>query len=184
MAFILLEREQKPIRLRGRKVIPSTISVLSKDTLVDGEYIGVRSKKKVNLLNHGGTLIAAPELREAYYISNMTPATLGEEASRIDSDEVFVVPEDFQKIKKYTFMKYTIKDVWRDVFNSFWIPCSLFDQHCKLGAGWIKVSTQEIILMDGLLPKQTNQLQIRLSNNSLSDSNYGMIIAGLKEIDF
>ncbi|MFD3269977.1 hypothetical protein ACE3MS_07515 [Paenibacillus dendritiformis] len=61
---------------------------MNKEELVNGEYIGARSRQKVNLINHGGMLLAAPDLRDAYHISNMIPATLSKKAALIECGEI------------------------------------------------------------------------------------------------
>ncbi|MBE1446738.1 hypothetical protein [Paenibacillus sp. OAS669] len=183
MSFILVEREKRPIKLRRKKVIPSTISVLNRDTLVDGEYIGVRSHQRVNLLNHGGSLLAAPEFRDAYYISNMIPATLDEGAAQIENDEVFVDEKKLSKVKRYSFENYIFTDVWKDTFNSFWVPCSFSVQNHRIGSGWLKVSTKEIILLEGSIPRQSNNILVNFLL-SLWDTKNEVMLDNLKEIGF
>lgn len=73
MAFILIEHSQEPLKVRERMVVPSTISIL--DSPVKGEYIGVKSKQKISLINHGGFMKVAADVREAYHLSNIIPAT-------------------------------------------------------------------------------------------------------------
>lgn len=181
MSFILLEHEKRPIKLRGKKVVPSTVSVLSKDTLVDGEYIGVKSRQRVNLINHGGTLIAAPELRDAYHISNMIPATLDEEASEIECDEIFVTEKNVSQVKRYTFEGFSASVLWNEIFSSFWIPCNYYLESNRVGTGWLRVSTQEIICIDSLLPKQSEVIQA-ISLLPLLGSKIEVTLANVVEI--
>ncbi|MFL1675785.1 hypothetical protein [Paenibacillus dendritiformis] len=61
---------------------------MNKEELLNGEYIGARCRQKVNLINHGGMLLAAPDLRDAYHISNMIPATLSKKAAVIECGEI------------------------------------------------------------------------------------------------
>ncbi|MDR9857323.1 hypothetical protein RJP21_27380 [Paenibacillus sp. VCA1] len=182
MSFILIEHEKRPIKLRGKKVIPSTISVFNKDTLEDGEYVGVRSHQRVILINHGGSLIAAPELRDVYKISNMIPATLNEEAVQIECDEIFVKINDLSKVKRYSFKEYTVTDIWKDTFSLYWIPCS-FSVENTIGYGWLRVSTKEIILTEGFIPMQSNNIQVNLLL-SFEGSKSEVTLNNLEEIDF
>lgn len=80
---------------------------MNKEELVNGEFIGVRSRQKVNLINHGGMLLAAPELRDTYHVSNMIPATLSKKAALIEFGEIlfFVSANNRLDIKRYVTSK-------------------------------------------------------------------------------
>ncbi|KQO15423.1 hypothetical protein [Paenibacillus sp. Leaf72] len=183
MSFILLERERKPIKLRGQKVVPSTISALSKNLLLEGEYVGVKSGKKVTVINIGGSgLIAAPELRDAYSISNIIPATLSEDAVQLECDEIFVIYKNILDVKRYIFEGISTKEFWEDVFNSFWVPSDYYIGNKRLGTGWIRISTREIILINGSIPKNEN-LQI-ISMKSIFNSKSNLILENISEIGF
>lgn len=162
MSFLLIERDKKPIKWRGRKVVLSTISVLNRDALADGEYFGVKSQRRMQLIHHGGSLIAAPELRDVYHISNIMPATLDEEAAHMECGEVLAAAKDLSKIKRYLFEEYTVIEAWSDTWNPFWIPCSFSVESNTIGKGWLRVATQEMILADGFMLKPSKPIKVHL----------------------
>ncbi|SFE87016.1 hypothetical protein SAMN04487969_108141 [Paenibacillus algorifonticola] len=175
MSFILLERERKPIKLRGQKVVPATITALNRNLLLEGEYVGVKSGKKVTIIHIGGSgLIAAPELRDAYSISNTIPATLSEDAVQLDSDEIFVVYERILDVKRYVFEGISMNNFWDDVFYSFWVPSDYYIDNERIGTGWIRISTREIILINGSIPKN-EKIQV-ISTHSISNLKINLIL--------
>ncbi|WJH31208.1 hypothetical protein N6H13_11980 [Paenibacillus sp. CC-CFT742] len=146
--FILIEREEKPVRLRGNRVVPSTITVHSQAGLGLGKYVGFRSGIHVNLINCGGVIMAAPEAKHAYKLGNFVPATLSEEAVQSHASELFVREEDLPAVQEYTFSiihSKGIKELYDEATQSIWIPGKFYVGQENVLLGWIRVSTKEIV---------------------------------------
>jgi hypothetical protein len=133
--FILHEHSARPMRLRGNKIIPATIIPLFKECLECKEYVGLQSGIKARVLNVGGHLNPAPECKDAYYLSNVMPATLDEAASNAGNGEIFVPVNSTYKVELFTV--YEVETVnWPASLNGFWISVSFNQDNLMCGYGW------------------------------------------------
>ena len=91
MAFILVEHESKPIKLKGNRVVLATISPLNIDELKTGQYVGIKTGLKVELMNFGGFIGYTSQAKKTAYLAKETPATLDEMACTAANGDVFVL---------------------------------------------------------------------------------------------
>ncbi|MWJ29733.1 MULTISPECIES: hypothetical protein [Saccharibacillus] len=155
----MIEHEQKPLKLKGKKVIPSLISTLDKDELPLGQYVGVNSNLKVSLINEGGFVNAAPHLRAVYDVINVHPATLGEEATDAKVNEIFRLEKSDAVVSEFSFSRFLhfLKESEIELVKSFWIP-GVFKHSKGMNRGWINLSRKEMIFekdaFNSLVPQE------------------------------
>lgn len=149
MSFILIEHEKLPIRVKGKKVILATISVIDIEIIVPGTYIELSNDTIISLINLGGFLSVAPEMKEAYYLANIIPATLSEAANKANDGEIFVSADTKTKILKLV-AENNYEDQWPDFLQGFWIPSKFYIQDSILGYGWFNKgdSSSKAIVID------------------------------------
>lgn len=150
MSFILIEREDNPVRLRGNRVIPSTITFHNKDGLILGDYVGFRSGLQVRLINYGGMILAAPEAKYAYKLGNLIPATLSEEVVHCHASELFVREAELPTVREYSFSVIHTEDMnqtYDEITTSMWIPGNIYVGQEQELLAWIKISTQEMVVI-------------------------------------
>lgn len=152
MAFMLLEHSARPMKLRGNKITPAAVIPLTKGRLSAGDYVGTRSGLTMKLINCGGYISAAPEARDAFYLSDVTPATLDEAASGAQDGEVFVPAPGVWHIQR--LKADGIKPLhWPDSLDGYWITVSFAQNHLDRGRGWFRKTgaTGGMILVNGEL---------------------------------
>lgn len=145
--FICIEHEQKPLKLKGNKVIPSLIGKLDKDSLVPGTYVGLYSGLKVKLLNEGGFVQADPHLRALYEVANICPATLGEEAAAVRNNEVFSRANGDVQGRRLLFrvLLHDLRKEDEERLRDFWIPGSVTYANGR-NRGWVNLKNKEMLL--------------------------------------
>ncbi|MEC0210449.1 hypothetical protein ABEX47_19260 [Paenibacillus ehimensis] len=152
MTFMLLEHSPRPLKLRGNKITAATVIPLSKERLAACDYVGTKSGLTMKLINCGGYISAAPEAKDAFYLSDVTPATLDEAASGAQDGEVFVPIHGTWRIHR--LQAAGIKPLhWPDSLDSYWITVSFVQNHLVRGCGWLRQTgtTGEMILVNGEL---------------------------------
>lgn len=142
--FILTEHECKPLKLRGNKVIPSTISTFTNNPLPLKKYVGLNSGIRTQLINEEGTLNAGPHLREVYYTTNLHPATLGDEAVLAERNELFVLDGIEHDITKFSFeiVNHSITKEDLELIDDYWVPGNFGGEN----NGWIHLNGNTAIL--------------------------------------
>ncbi|MCM3271875.1 hypothetical protein [Paenibacillus elgii] len=152
MTFMLLEHSPRPLKLRGNKVTAATIIPLSKERLSAGDYVGTKSGLIIKLIDSSGHLTPGPEAKDAFYISDVTPATLDEAAAGAQDGEVFVPARGAWRIHR--LQADGIKPLrWPDSLDGYWITVSFVQNHLVQGCGWFRktATTGEMILVNGEL---------------------------------
>ncbi|MGZ7445795.1 hypothetical protein [Paenibacillus sp. TH7-28] len=151
--FILLEHSLRPCRMRGNKVIPATIIPLDKERLEINCYIGMKSGARVRVLNFGGHIKPAPESKDAFYLSDVIPATLDESASNAMDGEVFIPVSSSCKVELLAIND--IKPIyWPESLNGYWISVSFNQKNQIRGYGWFCKKNEligEAVLVNGEL---------------------------------
>lgn len=137
MAFILIEHETKPIKLKGNKIVPATISPLRADRLEAGEYIGIESKQKIKLLNFGGFISYTPQAKMTAHLAEDIPATLDENACNAKDGELYVAVESASNVQQVIFSKIITQN-W--VNSDFWIASLFYHNDILIGEGWFKIN--------------------------------------------
>ena len=77
MCFLVLEHDQRPMKIRGEQVIAATIIPLHSDAVSAGLYIGARSGHVLEVKFLGLLADAVPEARPAYAAMRAVGVTLG-----------------------------------------------------------------------------------------------------------
>lgn len=150
--FILLEHSLRPWRIRGKKVTPATIIPLDKERLETNRYVGMKSGVTVCVLNFGGHISSAPESKDAFYLSNVMPATLDESASNAMDGEVFIPISNTCKVELLAINE--IEPInWPESLNCYWISVSFSQNNQVRGYGWFCKNNKlsEAILVNGEL---------------------------------
>ncbi|WP_088830485.1 hypothetical protein [Paenibacillus tyrfis] len=152
MTFMLLEHSARPLRLQGNKITAATVIPLSKARLSAGDYVGATSGLIIRLISCSGHLTPGPEAKDAFYLSNATPATLDEAAAGAQDGEVFVPTHGTWRIQR--LLAEGIKPLhWPDSLDDYWITVSFVQNHLVRGCGWLRKTgaTGEMILVNGEL---------------------------------
>lgn len=150
--FILLEHSLRPLKLRDRKVTPSTIIPMDIEQLKPTEYIGIKSGKRIGALNFGGQITPAPEAKDAFYLSKVMPATLDESSSNATDGDIFVPSNE-----ACTIELIKINDIkainWPDSVNGYWISVRFYQNDQFKGNGWFYKNNGggEALLLNGEL---------------------------------
>ncbi|KPV55617.1 hypothetical protein QJ48_32110 [Paenibacillus sp. A3] len=152
MTFMLLEHSPRPLKLRGNKITAATVIPLSKERLSAGDCVGTKSGLIIKLISSSGHLTPGPEARDAFYLSDVTPATLDEAAASAQDGEVFVPIHGTWRI--HQLQADGIKPLhWPDSLDGYWITVSFVQNHLVRGCGWLRktATTGEMILVNGEL---------------------------------
>lgn len=148
--FILLEHSLRPLKLRDKKVTPSTIIPAGIEQLRTTEYIGIRSRKRISALNFGGHISPAPEAKDAFYLSKVMSATLDESASNATNGDIFVPSNEACTVEILTINEIRAIN-WPDSVNGYWISVRFYQNDQIKGNGWFYKSDGggEAILLNG-----------------------------------
>ncbi|TVX94889.1 hypothetical protein [Cohnella terricola] len=148
--FILLEHSLRPLKLRGKKVTPSTIIPMHIEQLKPTEYIGIRSGKRVSALNFGGHITPDPEAKDAFYLSKVMPVTLDESALNAINGDIFVPANEACSVEILTVNEIRAIN-WPDSVNGYWISVSFYQNDQFKGNGWFYKNEggSEDILLNG-----------------------------------
>lgn len=128
-------------------MIPSLISTLDKDSLASGTYVGLHSGAKVELINEGGFIQAAPHLKAVYEVANIRPATLGGEAATVSDNELFIKENSDVRVGEFSF-DVLLHDLQKDdeaLLRPFWIPGTFTCANEGI-RGWINMKGKKLLL--------------------------------------
>lgn len=140
------------MKLRDKKVTPSTIIPLDVEQLKTTEYTGIRSGKRVSVLNFGGLITPAPEAKDAFYLSRVMPATLDEFGSSATNGDVFVPSNEACTVEFLSINDIKVMN-WPDSVNGYWISVRFYQKDELKGKGWFHINNGagEALLLNGKL---------------------------------
>ncbi len=164
MAFLLIEHECKPVKLKGNKVVPSIISPLRGEELKHGEYIGIMSKYRIKLLNYGGFVGYTPQMKKVAYLSKEIPATLDENACSVLNGELFIPLDRVIKVHQVVFNKIVTGD-W--IYSDLWVPSQFFNNDIYIGEGWFRLNDQS---NQAIIISEVRELELPVKVSAIYDS--------------
>lgn len=100
MAFILLNIDKKPMRLKGVSVLAAIAVHSGVGVVAKGAYKGIRSQAVVHVMGSGGVTFPVAEARMAFEASKPVPLTLESSAAGVADvlNEVFVPRGDTPRL--------------------------------------------------------------------------------------
>ena len=164
MTFVLIEHETKPMKLKGDKIVPATISPLRVEELKEGEYIGVISKQRIKLINFGGFIGYTSQSKKIAHLSSDIPATLDEYACNATNGELFISVDIASSVHHVVFNQIITQN-W--INSDFWIPCLFFQNEILIGEGWYKINQD---LNQAIILGATIVLEPPIRINAINDS--------------
>lgn len=129
------------------------------EQLKPSEYIGIRSRKKINVLNFGGRIAPTREAKDAFYLSKVMPATLDESASNATNGDVFVPSNEPCTVELIKIRE--IKPInWPDSITGYWISVEIYQNEQFQGKGWFRRNDEggEILLLNSELQNNSTTL--------------------------
>lgn len=163
MEFILIEHETKPMKLKGNKIVPATISPLRVDGLEVGEYVGIESKQKIKLLNFGGFIGYTPQAKRTAHLAKDIPATLDENACNAKNGELYVPVNSTNSVQQVIFNQIVTQN-W--VNSDFWIPSLFYHNDVLIGEGWFRINEE---LNQAIVINASIELEPPIRINAVND---------------
>lgn len=168
---MLIERNDKPIKLKDRFVVPATITPLNlkvfentfRDQTSRKVFQGSNYNDSIEVLGVGFLVHAIPNLRELYSAMGAVSVTLTCDVTSANLEQVYVPVES--EIKNH--MKKGIildKRIYTDNLENGWLPTNIFSNGGQKESGWVKLdqSNIEVIVLNGKLEsKEFFEVELR-----------------------
>lgn len=142
-AFKVLEFDRRPMKVKGSKIIASTIIPLANNLPKSGSFLSLPSGKTVELKYGGGLTQCAPDQKKLFSLMKPQGASLGESLLDVDDpiSEVFV--------EERTTVARAVVNAWVDQpdLTGYWLPGIFIFKNKLEGEGWFKVGEGIIELL-------------------------------------
>ncbi len=142
MAFLLLELDRKPMRLKGKTVWPGISVPTHAEGIAPGTYKGVFSGVSVLVLNTGGRVFPDEAARQAFTVMRPMPVSIV--PALLDRDEllgdVFVEDDEHWAMIEGRVAVQALSAP----MAGFWLPVSFSMSEMPVGWGWIRQEAHDL----------------------------------------
>ena len=161
MCFLILEHDQRPMKIRGEQVIAATIIPLHSEAISAGLYIGAHSGHVLEIKSVGLLADAISKARPAYAAMRAVGVTLSKSGAEAATDDVYVPLEQYQIVQAWHGDLFTSSN-WPAELSGYWLPAT-FEIGEEQAEGWFRVKpTQEVeALLVGAWAEKSNTATIK-----------------------
>lgn len=140
MCFLILEHDQRPMKIRGEQVIAATIIPMKSDAVSAGLYIGTRSGHVLEVKHLGLLADTVPASRPAYAAMQAVGVTLGKFGAEAQTDDVYVPLEQSYFVQAWQGILTTSS--WPYELSDYWLPAT-FEIGAEQAEGWFRVKLNQ-----------------------------------------
>lgn len=178
MSFLVLEHDQRPMKIRGEQVIAATIIPLHSEAVSAGLYIGARSGHVLEVKHVGILADAVPEARPAYATMRAVGVTLSKSGVEATYNDVYVPLEQPQIVQAWH--GNLLASYWPVELSGYWLP-AIFETGEELAEGWFRVQSKQEVeaIVVGVWAGKSNTFTIK----PRYAANLALCLTGFERVD-
>lgn len=146
MAFVLIEVDQKPMRVKGVAMLPGIAVTDDMNSIRKGSYRGLQTSQCISVLNSGGTAFPDASSRAGFAASHPVPISLAAEniqrLTLLNDVFVDVTEEGTQRVSD---ISAAVSALAKELEN-FWVPARFTIEGGMLGTGWVRQDQEGVLL--------------------------------------
>jgi hypothetical protein len=141
MAFILIDLDSRPMRVKGASLLPGIAVPNEKNPIESGIYRAIGSEGTATILNSGGSVFPQDSARAAFAVSRPIPVSIDAAAFGVAEplDKVFIRQDESMIVEELSFQATPLSRQ----LEGFWLPAAFSGEGCGL-SGWVRQSSGAI----------------------------------------